>query len=519
MFCQTETERKLEREKQISLRDSLFEERFAKMKASFKVGSLVWTRMKNCPVWPARIEPQPDPPKKGQSYVYFFGAKIEEQYGWVANSAITKYDHETRSQLEDASNRADFKQGVEQIEAEYKKSLGKDSEGEPEYEFEKAESDEAKSEGNRRSRQVKRKNEGLASTSRATKAPKKVNSEPSENGAKSYKMSFVADKLRDGQGRLTPASDVDVDEESEDLDEETTDKNLTVGFLGVGVMSQGIISNVINAGHTVYLWSRDDTKAKSMEEKARHEGQVTVCMTPCDVMTACDIVFNCTSDPESARKMVLDNCGVLHGCDSLDGKGFVELTGIDPQTSVKLADSIAGKGGRYLEAQMHGSREEAIKGTLIMLTAGDSKLFMKCQPFFQAMAKSSLYLGDVGVASRIYLILQLMQGINLVGLAEGLVLADRCGISGKDMMDIFNMTSMASPYLSSKAKKIIDKDFKTVDQSIKNIQKDIRLALGLSDDLMQPLMMASTANEVFKHSRKLGFDDQDCSCVYMKARY
>ena len=48
--------------------------------------------------------------------------------------------------------------------------------------------------------------------------------------------------------------------------------------------------------------------------------------------------------------MVFGNCGVVSA--SLVGKGYVEMTGIDPETSQDIADAIISKGGRYLEAQV-----------------------------------------------------------------------------------------------------------------------------------------------------------------------
>ncbi|XP_066154057.1 uncharacterized protein [Euwallacea fornicatus] len=495
------------------------------MKGSFKVGDLVWARIKNHPVsvWPSRIEPQPDKPKKGQVYVFFFGAKPEEQFGWVANNEVVKYDNESKAKLEQASNRADFKLGVEQIEAEYLKFAS--SNDEESEEMENAES-------TKRIRQPTRKfsietGETSASSPRAIKGKRKIPLDYKENdGPKQYKMAIVGDSIKDDS--IFPSNPNLNSDDKPDLSimdfagiSDVQPSTYTIGFLGLGVMSLGMINNLIQTGHKVNLWSRDNDKCHKLKEKADEieEGRVNVCVAPCDVMKESDIVFNCSSDPESAKKNVFNNCGVIHENETLDGKGFVEMTGIDPQTSIKISEAIHDKGGRYLEAQLQGSRDESVAGTLVILTAGDNSLFMDCQSCFQAIGKSSLFLGDVGVASKVYLILQLMQGISLVGLAEGLVLADRCGISGKDIMNIFNMTNMASPYLTKKANKIVGKDFKQVEQSIKNMQKDIRLALGMSDDLMQPLMLASAANEVFKHSRKLGYDDHDCSCIYMKARY
>lgn len=135
----------------------------------------------------------------------------------------------------------------------------------------------------------------------------------------------------------------------------------------------------------------------------------------------------------------------------------------------------------------------------MILTAGDNSLFVDCQSCFQAMGKSSLFFGEVGTASKVYLIMQLMQGnfsnktlcglhylvgwllgISLVGLAEGLVLADRCGISGKDIINIFNMTNMASPYLCKKATKIINKDFKQVSSNLFHLHSSYRYVSDIS---------------------------------------
>lgn len=51
------------------------------------------------------------------------------------------------------------------------------------------------------------------------------------------------------------------------------------------------------------------------------------------------------------------------------------------------------KGGRYLEAQVQGSKLQAEDGTLVVLAAGDRSLFDDCQSCFEAMGKNSFFLG------------------------------------------------------------------------------------------------------------------------------
>ena len=48
-------------------------------------------------------------------------------------------------------------------------------------------------------------------------------------------------------------------------------------------------------------------------------------------------------------------------------------------TSQDIAEAISLKGGRYLEAQIQGSKSQAQDGTLVILVAGDRILFDDCQ--------------------------------------------------------------------------------------------------------------------------------------------
>ena len=50
------------------------------------------------------------------------------------------------------------------------------------------------------------------------------------------------------------------------------------------------------------------------------------------------------------------------------------------------------------------------------------------------------------------LVLQMMNGVALAGLAEGLALADRAGLQQKDVMEVLELTHLACPMLVDKGK-------------------------------------------------------------------
>lgn len=286
---------------------------------------------------------------------------------------------------------------------------------------------------------------------------------------------------------------------------------LKFGFLGLGIMGCGIVKNLIKSGHSVVVWNRTATKCRKFEEVG-----AMVAATPSDVVEMTDVTYSCVSDPQVAKDMVFGNCGVMSA--TLTNKGYVEMTGVDPETSQDIAEAIISKGGRYLEAQIQGSKNQAEEGTLIILASGDRLLFEDCQSCFEAISRNSFFLGDVGNATKMNLVLQVVSGITLAGIAEALALADRAGLQQKDVMEVLELTNMSSDMMLQKGKAIIKGEFPT-HHALKYMQKDLKLALSLADGLEQSSPITAASNEVFKHAKRLGYGSHDASAVYVRARF
>ncbi|XP_060666995.1 cytokine-like nuclear factor N-PAC isoform X2 [Drosophila nasuta] len=284
------------------------------------------------------------------------------------------------------------------------------------------------------------------------------------------------------------------------------------GFLGLGMMGSTIVKDLIYTGHKVVVWNRTIDKCQPFVEAGAE-----VKDTPMDVVEAADIIFCCVSDPKGAKDLVFGNCGVLQLKD-LRNKAYVEMSTIDPDTSLDIGEGIKQCNGRYLEAQIHGSRQEAAEGMLIILAGGDRSVFEECHSCFKTIAKNTFFLGNVGNACKVNLILQTILGVSLVGLAEALALADRFSISLNDIIDIFDLTSMKSPLLLAKGKEMAKGDFNP-QQPLSHMQRDLRLVLNMAENLDQSMPVTSITNEVFKHTKRLGYSEHDSSAVFVRSRF
>ncbi|KAG5879526.1 hypothetical protein JTB14_029892 [Gonioctena quinquepunctata] len=276
--------------------------------------------------------------------------------------------------------------------------------------------------------------------------------------------------------------------------------------------------NLIISGHTVNIWNRSTRKSDELLAELGNSGNIRGHLSPRAVLVNSEIVFICVADHQVAKQLIINNFGVNNSSDNiLKDKGLVVMTSIDPGTSNDIRNMVEKKEGNYLEAQIQGSR---IEERFCVLTAGCGKLFHACQSCFYAMGgKNTFFLGEVGNAAKFNMVLQLMKGIYLVALSEGLALAERCSLPQGKLIDVFSITGLSSPYLKGKANLIVEKNFNNEDLSLKNMQKDIRLGLELSNELEQPMLLSSMANQIFKHCRKLDYGNHDAAAIHLRNKY
>jgi len=278
------------------------------------------------------------------------------------------------------------------------------------------------------------------------------------------------------------------------------------GFIGLGIMGSAMAKNLVRAGFDVTVWNRTPEKCAELAELG-----AKVAMTPREVAQGCPITFAMLADPAAAEAVCFGPDGVLAGIG--DGRGYVDMSTVDAGISRRIATAVTGKGGRFLEAPVSGSKKPAEDGTLIILSAGDRSLYEEAMPGFEKMGKKVLYLGEVGNGANMKLVVNMVMGGMMSIFCEGLALGEKAGLDRSDIMEVIDAGAMANPMFRMKGN-LIDKGDFTVAFPLKHMQKDLRLAVDLGDRFKQPLYSAAIANEVFKKARELGFGEEDFSALF-----
>ncbi|XP_057171072.1 cytokine-like nuclear factor N-PAC isoform X5 [Ursus arctos] len=445
---------------------------------SLRLGDLVWGKLGRYPPWPGKIVNPPKDLKKPRGkkcfFVKFFGT---EDHAWIKVEQLKPY-HAHKEEMIKINKGKRFQQAVDAVEEFLRRAKGKDQD------LTIPESSTVK---------------GVMTGPMAAFKWQPTVSEPvkdadphfhhfllsqTEKPAVCYQA--ITKKLKICEEETGSTSIQAADSTAVNGSITPTDKK--IGFLGLGLMGSGIVSNLLKMGHTVTVWNRTAEKCDLFIQEGARLGR-----TPAEVVSTCDITFACVSDPKAAKDLVLGPSGVLQGI--RPGKCYVDMSTVDADTVTELAQVIVSRGGRFLEAPVSGNQQLSNDGMLVILAAGDRGLYEDCSSCFQAMGKTSFFLGEVGNAAKMMLIVNMVQGSFMATIAEGLTLAQVTGQSQQTLLDILNQGQLASIFLDQKCQNILQGNFKP-DFYLKYIQKDLRLAIALGDAVNHPTPMAAAANEV-----------------------
>ena len=132
----------------------------------------------------------------------------------------------------------------------------------------------------------------------------------------------------------------------------------TVGFIGAGIMGQGVVRNVLKGGFNVKVFDMNpDAVAAIVKEGA------TAANSPADAADGADFIQVVVPGPKEVEAVALGAEGVIET--AREGSIFIQHATIDPSTICTIAESLAVKGIRTLDAPMLRTPAHAISGNLV----------------------------------------------------------------------------------------------------------------------------------------------------------
>jgi 3-hydroxyisobutyrate dehydrogenase len=271
-----------------------------------------------------------------------------------------------------------------------------------------------------------------------------------------------------------------------------------LGFIGLGIMGRGMVSNLLEAGHPVTVWNRTPSKAEGLD--------VTVVDTPHAVGPESDLVFVCVSDTPDVGEVVFGDLGVIHGMTR--GDVLIDHSTISPGATRDFAAQAEQLGVSWVDAPVSGGSEGAVKGTLAVMAGGDAAALDRARPFMDCYARSIVHVGDEpGSGQMVKAVNQVLVVLNQLAASEALTLADAAGLDLRATLSAVEGGAAGSWMLSNRGPQMIDRDWSpgfTIDLQ----QKDLRLVLEAADDLGVPLPGVALVFQLYRSLQNRGLGSE-----------
>jgi len=293
-----------------------------------------------------------------------------------------------------------------------------------------------------------------------------------------------------------------------------------VGFVGLGIMGQGMASRLLSEGiagsleRPLVVWNRTPSKCDDLKA-AFPDKVVEVKGTAREVVESCGVTYCMLSTPEASRSIFEAEDGILAGVAA--GKCIVDCATIRVEDMVRMHDAVAKKGGRFLEAPVSGSKVPAEKGQLVFLCAGSKELFDEVEPTaLGAMGKASHFFGEVGFGTKAKLVVNSLMGTMMAAYSEGLSLSQDVGLDPTKMIEVISQSAIASPVYALKGPKMIKGDH-APNFPLKHAHKDMKLASDLAREIGAEYSVMNAAEKIFRNSMEdevLNVADKDFSAIF-----
>ncbi|MCL5966847.1 MAG: NAD(P)-dependent oxidoreductase [Deltaproteobacteria bacterium] len=279
-----------------------------------------------------------------------------------------------------------------------------------------------------------------------------------------------------------------------------------VGFIGLGIMGEPMCRNILAKGHEVTVYNRSREKMTPLVE-AGAAGAASVA----DLVARSEIVITMLSDPAAVWEVVAETAGVLSALTA--GKTYVDMSTVSPDSSREIAAMVRKTGADFLEAPVLGSRKPATEGTLVILTGGDPKVAERMEPLLLAMGNKVVYMGEVGKAAHMKLIINQMMGTLLCVLAEAGLTGMAAGIPAEKILDVVQSSVVGCQAIRIKGKDMLADRVFAPHFPLKHAHKDMRLAVLAGDEVGVPTPVTAAAYQLFSIARERGFGEHDVSAV------
>lgn len=279
----------------------------------------------------------------------------------------------------------------------------------------------------------------------------------------------------------------------------------SVAVVGAGNMGGAMVERLCQAGTAVVVCDIDP--ARQRQALAAGAELADTPSLAASALASDGVLIVCVVDAQQSREVLFGAHGAAAGL--RPGQAVMLCPTIAPQDTEALAAGLAERGIGCIDAPMSGGPARARDGSMSLMLAAPATLLQRHETLLARLSSCRFVISErVGDGARTKLVNNLLAGINLVGAAEVLALADRLGLDLATTLDVIEQSSGQSWIGSDRMRRAIAGDFEPR-AHVTLLEKDTRLAVEAAHAAGFDGPLGARAATVFAQAHAAGLADRD----------
>ncbi|MFJ9946487.1 NAD(P)-dependent oxidoreductase [Kitasatospora sp. NPDC091207] len=284
---------------------------------------------------------------------------------------------------------------------------------------------------------------------------------------------------------------------------------MTVGFVGLGAMGQGMAASLLRAGHSVRVWNRSPEPVAALVARGAEAAG-----TPAEAFAA-EAVVSMLANDAAVEQLLLDPALLAGARATL----HVNMATVSVALAERAEALHTEHGIGYVAAPVLGRPPVAAAGELNILAAGAPRALARAEPLLAAMGRRTWHFGDSpGQANTAKISANFLLACAIESMAEACSLAEANGVRPTDLVEMLTATLFPGPVYSGYGAMVAERRYEPAGFKLPLGLKDVDLALTAGAAAHVPLPFGSVLRDAFLDALAHGDGEKDWAAVAAVAR-
>ena len=276
----------------------------------------------------------------------------------------------------------------------------------------------------------------------------------------------------------------------------------SVAIIGTGNMGGGMARNLLSHGFKVHVRDLDASKTQALQALGAQAHS-----SPVTMAAVAPLLIVCVVTADETQEVLFGAQGVAAALKP--GQTVMLCPTIAPQDVERFAQQLLALGVHTIDAPMSGGPVRATDGSMSLMVACLDTVFAQHAHVLHVLSNQLFRISErVGDGARTKLVNNLLAGINLVGAAEALALAERMGLSAQTTLEVMSKSSGHSWIGMDRMSRALKNDFEP-HAHMTLLTKDTRLACEAAAAVGFEGPLGQKASSVFAQACEAGMSDLD----------